>query len=68
MLERSAHYRGDALDIRSKHLGKLVKSKGGSSSGIEGWTEHRLGPNFVVILESIGKPYEHYHIPLVTYF
>ena len=55
--ERSAHYRGDALDIRSKHL-QTVKVK----EVVLQKLRDRLGPNFVVILESIGKPYEHYHI------
>ena len=54
---RSAHYRGDALDLRSKHLfPKRTKMKVYNS------LKRRLGRDFVVILESVGKPWEHFHI------
>ena len=52
--KRSTHYRGDAIDVRSKTVpdkGKLTKA-----------LKTKLGSDFYVVLESEGKPYEHYHI------
>lgn len=49
--ERSAHYRGDAIDVRSRDIPKeeqkpLLKA-----------IKRKLGPHYVVILEST-----HYHL------
>ncbi|MCK5610968.1 hypothetical protein KAR91_54350 [Candidatus Pacearchaeota archaeon] len=54
---RSAHNRGDALDIRSKTLLTLERKKDLLKA-----IKRRLGPAYVVLLESIGKPWEHYHV------
>jgi hypothetical protein len=50
--KRSAHYRGDALDFRSRFFPTIEKK-------VEVMEElqEALGPNFVVVLEST-----HYHI------
>ena len=54
--KRSAHYRGDALDWRSNWYSLPEKYD------ILDKLKERLGGDFVVILESVGKPYEHFHI------
>ena len=53
----SLHYKGLAVDLRSKHLATdqlkhevLIEIR------------QRLGSDYDVLLESLGKPYEHYHI------
>lgn len=53
--EKSLHYQGRALDLRSKSVtvmdkGKLLKK-----------LKDDLGEQFDVILEGIGTPNEHYH-------
>lgn len=51
---RSAHYRGDAIDVRSRQVTdkrQLLRS-----------LKRKLGPNFVILLESPGQAREHYHI------
>jgi len=50
----SRHYAGMAVDVRSK----TVKNK----ERLQGNLKRRLGKDFKVILESKGKPWEHYHI------
>lgn len=52
----SRHYTDDALDLRSKHVQKPIKSKV--------LTELRLnlGDDYDVLLENVGKPNEHYHL------
>lgn len=55
--DRSGHYRGDAIDVRSNTLKGVEKKKALLRS-----IKRKLGPAYVVILESIGKPWEHYHI------
>ena len=55
-VKRSSHYRGDALDIRSKHIKEDRKNI------IYQNLKQRLGQDFVVILESRGKAWEHFHI------
>jgi hypothetical protein len=54
---RSSHYRGDGLDLRSKHLGTLERKK-----NVLAKIKRKLGPGFVVILENIGKNNEHFHL------
>ena len=54
--KRSAHYRGDALDLRSKVF--TVEQK----HAILEKLSNQLGPDFVIILEGLGKVYEHFHI------
>jgi len=56
-VKRSAHYRGDALDIRSKNL-----KNGAAKLAVLHELKANLGDDFVVVLEGIGKPYEHFHI------
>ena len=53
---RSAHYRGDAADTRSKSLPEEERPK------MLRKIKRKLGPDYVVILESKGKPNEHFHI------
>lgn len=50
----SRHYAGMAVDIRSK----TVKDKHRLKANLK----RRLGKDFKVLLESEGKPWEHYHI------
>lgn len=50
----SRHYWGGAVDIRSK----TVKNKHRLTINLK----RRLGKDFKVILESEGKPWEHFHI------
>ena len=54
--QRSAHYRGDAIDIRTKTTPKPDRLK------LLKAIRRKLGPDYVVIHEGIGKPYEHFHI------
>lgn len=54
--ERSGHYRGDAVDLRSKHI--AVEKRG----HVLGALKRKLGPDFVVLHEGVGKPWEHFHI------
>jgi hypothetical protein len=53
---RSAHYRGDAVDWRSKHLASRTEKH-----VVVGELKATLGPDFVVILENIDEPNEHFH-------
>lgn len=53
----SAHYRGDAWDLRSKHL-KTSERKKEVLYKLKG----TLGPDYLVILELEGKPQEHIHL------
>lgn len=56
-VRRSAHYRGDALDLRSKHLSdKITKNR------VYSKLKRNLGPDFVVVLEAVGRPWEHFHV------
>ena len=54
--ERSKHYSGDAIDVRSKNIPESERKS------VAAKIKRKLGPDFVVIYESAGKPYEHYHI------
>jgi len=53
---RSAHYRGDAADVRSRTVGPRQKAL------VLGRIKDALGPDYVVILENEGEPNEHFHI------
>ena len=53
---RSAHYRGDALDWRTRHLPEDKRP------GVVNNIKKRLGPNYVVIWENKGKASEHIHV------
>ena len=53
---RSAHYRGDAIDLRIKNI-EVIK-RGDVLSAIK----KKLGSDYVVIHEGIGKPWEHIHM------
>ena len=53
---RSAHYRNDAVDIRSKSIPKEDRAK------MLRKIKRKIGANYVVILESENKPNEHFHI------
>ena len=49
--KRSAHYRGDAIDLRSRELSEEQQI------AVLGLLINDLGPNFVVLLES-----NHFHV------
>ena len=55
--KRSAHYRGDAVDLRSKHVPETINK-------IAFMNEFKkiLGDDYVVIFENENTDYEHYHI------
>ncbi len=53
---RSAHYRGDAIDLRIKTIAKHLRAK------LVAAIKRKLGPNFVVLWENKGTPKEHIHI------
>ena len=53
---RSGHYRGDGIDVRSKTIPKADRRK------LQGKIKRKLGPDYVVILENEGATSEHYHI------
>ena len=54
--KRSAHYRNDAIDIRTKNLIPADRLK------ILKAIKRKLGPDYFVDHEGIGKPWEHFHI------
>jgi len=56
-VKRSAHYRGDALDLRTKHI-----PNEGLKAKIFDELITTLGHDFVVLFEGAGKSYEHLHI------
>jgi hypothetical protein len=55
--ERSAHYRGDATDWRTKHLPTFV-----DKHKFVRQIKDILGEDYVVIFENEGKPQEHIHV------
>jgi len=54
--DRSAHYRGDAIDLRIKNI------TNGSRKALVRAIKRKLGTDFVVIWEGVGKAHEHIHI------
>ena len=54
---RSGHYRGDAIDLRTKNLPKTVDKKDFTEK-----VKRNLGSDYVVLLENFGGPYEHIHV------
>lgn len=52
----SKHGTGDALDIRTKHLTRQERL-----NFIE-FLGDRLGPDYDVVLEHLGRPNEHLHV------
>ena len=56
--KNSAHYKGEAVDVRIKNIDKDMKND------IIKLTKGILGPNFTVIHEDIGTPNEHLHVQL----
>lgn len=54
--EGSLHYRDRALDFRTKHLTLTQKH------ALAETVQQRLGPDYDVILEAVGKPNEHLHV------
>ena len=54
--KRSAHYRGDAIDLRVKHLSQAARF------AVLRKIKRKLGKDFIVLHEGIGKPWEHFHI------
>lgn len=52
----SLHYKGLAVDIRSKHMGTMLKLKTLND------LRSILGPDFDVLLEGEGTENEHYHL------
>jgi hypothetical protein len=59
----SSHYKGDALDLRSNTINTVERKK-----AVRAKVQRKLGPQFKIILESIGKPYEHYHLQFTPTF
>ena len=53
---RSAHYRGDAIDLRIKNID--AKKRGNVLAAIK----RKLGNHYVVLHEGKGKPWEHIHM------
>ena len=56
--KNSAHYKGEAIDVRIKNIDKDLKND------IVNLTKGILGSNFTVIHEDVGTPNEHLHIQL----
>lgn len=56
-MDRSKHYTGDALDLRSKTISPVRLKRAYLAAILE-----RLGPKYSGILEHVGKPNEHFHI------
>ena len=56
--KNSAHYKGEAIDVRIKNIDKDLKND------IVKLTKGILGSNFTVIHEDVGTPNEHLHIQL----
>lgn len=56
--KNSAHYKGEAIDVRIKNIDKDMKDD------IVKLTKGILGQNFTVIHEDIGTPNEHLHVQL----
>jgi len=59
----SSHYKGDAADIRSKTLPTLERKK-----ALMVKIRRKLGPQFVIILENLGKASEHFHLQFTPTF
>lgn len=56
--KNSAHYKGEAIDVRIKNIDKDLKND------IVKLTKGILGSNFTVIHEDVGTPNEHLHVQL----
>lgn len=52
----SKHYKGEAIDVRSKTMSATRRNALMSNLRVE------LGPQFTVLLEDEGRPNEHIHI------
>jgi hypothetical protein len=52
----SHHYKGLAFDLRSKHLRADEKQE------VLAAMQTAIGPDYQCFLESLGAPYEHYHV------
>jgi hypothetical protein len=55
----SQHYKGTAIDIRSKNFGSET-----AKSIFRSRFENFLGPKFRVLYESKGEPNEHFHVQI----
>lgn len=53
----SKHYTGEALDVRSHNFPSFAAKREFLNA-----VRRRLGRNYDVILESLGRPNEHFHI------
>jgi hypothetical protein len=53
---RSAHYRGDGIDLRIKNILAIKRQN------VVAAIKRKLGPDFVVLHEGKGKPWEHIHV------
>ena len=53
----SEHYKGDALDYRSKHITHQV-----DKGLILDTLREALGQDFDILIESVGTANEHYHV------
>lgn len=55
--EHSLHYKGKALDLRTKHI-----RDGITKTAIINKIKESLGPQFDIVFESVGLDNEHLHI------
>lgn len=56
-MKNSKHYKGKALDFRTKTLGTIAERR-----ALETKVKAALGPEFYVELEDAGKANEHLHV------
>lgn len=52
----SRHYKGEAIDLRSKTMSATIRN------GLMSNLRAELGPQFAVLLEDEGRPNEHIHV------
>lgn len=56
-MKTSKHYEDLAIDLRSKHVDTV-----GHKLQIVELVRHELGGDYDVLLESMGRPNEHFHV------
>ena len=57
----SGHYRGDALDFRTKNI-MFVPTRQTGLDSLAAIMRQRLGPDFFVKVENVGEDNEHLHV------
>lgn len=55
---KSAHYRNQAIDFRANNM------RIGHAQQVQKKLQHVLGGDFLVLLESVGTPNQHFHIQI----